>query len=258
MPFFQKFTFAALFFLLAVQPCYARHPAPCPADLLAGETMQYTINFWLLKGSAKGELCFFKSPGGYTSYFEAETRGILRIIAGHRKETMESVMEFDEALQRLRPRRFTEAFRHKGRTFTRRIDFDHERGRFTCTRTGPQGSRKVTMTDLPDTDFEDMLTLYYNLRMGCYGPLPTEEKIRAQVLMKESPSFITIAFPAAEANEHMQGFPAILAMERNITHAFSKRVLISLSPEVLLEKALVVDAFFFGDLEVKLTGINYH
>jgi len=244
--------------LHSAEPCSAQQQIATPADLFTGETLRYKIDFWLLRGSAEGELCFTKTPDGYTAYFEAETRGILRVIAGARKEIMESVMQYDETRQRLRPRVFREIFLHNKKMFKRTVAFDYERGFFTCTREGPEGSIRFTRAALPDTEFEDMLSLYYNFRMGCYGPLRESGKLRVPVVMKEQPSFINIEFPPPGSKERLRGFSAVLTMERDITHAFSKRVLTMISPDSMLKKALIVDAYFFGDLEVNLTGINYH
>ena len=244
--------------LHSAQPCFAQQRIAAPADLFTGETLYYKIDFWLLRGSAAGELCFTKTPGGYTAYFEAETRGILRLLAGARKEIMESVMEYDETRQRLRPRMFREIFIQHKMEIRRTVAFDYEQGSFTCTRVSPGGKPHSIRAPLPDTEFEDMLTLYYNFRMGCYGPLRESGTLRVPVIMKEQPSFINIEFPPSGSKERSRGFSAVLTMERDITHAFSKRVLTMISPEAILKKALVVDAYFFGDLEVNLTGINYH
>ena len=229
-----------------------------PADILVGETLYYTIDFWLLRGSAAGELCFTKTPDGYTALFEAETKGVLRLIAGHRKEIMESVMEYDQSRQRLRPLVFTETFIHNKRQYKRALAFDYKKGTFTCTRTYPGALPKTIRAALPENEFEDLLTLYYNFRLGCYGGLRDSGSLRAQVVMKEQPSIINIEFPAAGSKERARGFTAALTMDRNLTHARSRRVLTKISPPGFLEKALIIDAYFFGDLEVTLTGKNYH
>lgn len=244
--------------LHAVAPCLAQPPLDTPADIFNGETLSYTINFWLLRGAARGELCFSKTPVGYRAYFEAETTGLLRAIGGARKEIMESVLDYDEALQRLRPRLFREIFMHSDKVYSRTVSFDYKSGTFTCTRSYPRGRPQSTRAPLPPDTFEDMLSLYYNFRMGCYGPLRDSGMLRVPVIMKEKPSVITIEFPPPGSKERRRGFAAILSMARDLTHAFSKRVLTALSPDAVMTKALVVDAYLFGDLEVKLTGIGYH
>ncbi len=229
-------------------------PVEEPADAFAGETLRYRIDFWLLRGSAEGELCFYKTSYGYRAFFEAETRGVLRVLGGNRRETMESEMEYDRAGQRLRPRLFRETFRQGKKTFSRSVAFDYERRVFTCTRVDPGGARRVTRAPLPDTDFEDLLSLYYNFRLGCYGPLRDDGRIRVAVVMKERPSFIAIEFPPPGSRERALGYAAAMTMDRDITHAYSRRVLARISPGRILESALIADAYFFGDLEVTLTG----
>ena len=231
---------------------------PSAADMFAGETLYYTIDFWLLRGSATGELCFTKTPNGYRALFEAETRGVLRLVAGHRKEIMESVMEYDQTGKRLRPRLFRETFLQNKMEYKREITFDYEKGSFTCIRTYPQGKPRVTQGALPENDFEDLLTLFYNVRMGCYGPLPQGGTLKVPVIMKEQPSFITLDFPAQGTKDRKRGFNAALTMDRNLTHARSRRVLVRLGDDAVAESALVIDAYFFGDLGVRLTGTTYH
>lgn len=238
---------------------YAERPAPpSVADMFAGETLYYTIDFWLLRGSATGELCFTKTPNGYRALFEAETRGVLLLVAGHRKEIMESVMEYDQAGKRLRPRLFRETFLQDTMEYKREITFDYERGSFTCVRTSPKGKPRVTQAALPENDFEDLLTLFYNVRMGCYGPTLPGGTLKVPVIMKEQPSLITLDFPAQGSKDRKRGFNAALTMDRNLTHARSKRVLVLLGEDAVLKSALVIDAYFFGDLGIRLTGRTYH
>jgi hypothetical protein len=123
-----------------LQPAHAQEPITAPAaDIFAGETLYYTIDFWLLRGSATGELCFDKTPNGYRALFEAETKGVLRLVAGHRKEIMESVMEYDQEKKRLRPKLFRETFLQNKMVYKREITFDYEKGSFTCIRSHPRG-----------------------------------------------------------------------------------------------------------------------
>lgn len=264
---FQKKTGCFLLIaLLAVIACFmqlpqawAERPAlPSAPDMFAGETLYYKIDFWLLRGSAAGELCFTKTPGGYTALFEAETKGVLRLIAGHRKEIMESVMEYDQARQRLRPRIFTEIFIQDKMEIKRTLSFDYEQGAFTCTRTYPGGKPRTIKAALPEDGFEDMLTLFYNFRMGCYGPQREGGTLKVPVVMKEQPSFITIDFPGPGSKQRAKRFNAELSMERNLTYARSKKLLMRLDDRAVPESALVIDAYFFGDLAITLTGTTYH
>lgn len=246
-------------FSFQLPPASAEQPfLPTAPDLFAGETLYYTIDFWLLRGSATGELCFTKTPKGYRALFEAETKGFLRLVAGHRKEIMESTMEYDQAEKRLRPRLFRETFLQNNMEYTREITFDYKKCLFTCTRTYPRGKPRVTQGALPESDFEDLLTLFYNVRMGCYGPLHDGVRLKVPVIMKEQPSFITLDFPTPGTTERKRGFNAALTMDRNLTHARSRRVLVLLGEDAVAESALVVNAYFFGDLGVRLTGTTYH
>ncbi len=116
----------------------------------------------------------------------------------------------------------------------------------------------MTQAALPENDFEDLLTLFYNVRMGCYGPTLPGGTLKVPVIMKEQPSFITLDFPAQGSKDRKRGFNAALTMDRNLTHARSKRVLVLLGEDAVLKSALVIDAYFFGDLGVRLTGRTYH
>jgi hypothetical protein len=142
--------------------------------------------------------------------------------------------------------------------YKREITFDYEKGSFTCIRTSPKGIPRVTKAALPGTDFEDLLTLFYNVRMGCYGPTLQGGTLKVPVIMKEQPSFITLDFPAQGSKDRMRGFNAALTMDRSLTHARSRRVLALLGYDAAVESALVIDAYFFGDLGVRLTGRTFH
>jgi hypothetical protein len=76
--------------------------------------------------------------------------------------------------------------------------------------------------------------------------------------MKEQPSSSILDFPPAGSKERRLNFNAALTMDRNLTHARSRRVLVRLNRDTVAESALVVDAYFFGDLGIRLTGTTYH
>ncbi len=82
--------------------------------------------------------------------------------------------------------------------------------------------------------------------------------LKVPVIMKEQPSFITLDFPAPGTRDRRRGFNATLSMDRNLTHARSKNVLVLLGDDAVVESALVINAYFFGDLGVRLTGRTYH
>jgi len=252
---------AVLCFFLSV----ARLPAGADQQTVArsrpqvnfcGERLAYDMNFWLFRRAATGSLLFEQHPQGFRSVFEAETCGLIKLIAGHRKEIMESIMEYDPAKGRLRPLMFQETFSHGSSSVKKTLVFDYEQRTFTCTyerngkRTFEQKKR------MPNREFDDLLSFLYNFRAGYYGTVRQGMLLKVCVLVKDRPAYVSvnITAPPSRPRKSSELYYAVLSMDRDLTQARSKSMKSELSRELVPVSGVVEDAYFFGDLVVTLTG----
>jgi hypothetical protein len=82
---------------------------------------------------------------------------------------------------------YREEFLNQGQKVMKEYRFDHERGRLTLWRQ-VQGSEKVKKWEVPlKAPVYDPLTLFYNVRLGVFGPLPGGSTLRVKVLPTPEP-----------------------------------------------------------------------
>lgn len=224
-----------------------------PDAVILGEKLFYDMEFWFFKKAATGSLVFEKDPKGYKAVFTAETCGFIKLFAGHRVETMESIMEYDQTKGKLRPLMFQELFSHGGREIKKYILFDYERRIFTyCVERNKQRIF-FTKKKLPSKEFDDLLTFFYNLRLGYYGAVKEGNKYNICVLVKERPSYISIDCTPLDSKHKDDGsLYAVMTMDKDLTQARSKKVTSWLSQDSVPLSGIVENAYFFGDLSVTL------
>jgi len=228
-------------------------PQPLP-QWVSGDHYEYQIGFWLFRHAASGSLRWEAHPQGCRVVFEAETQGLVRTLAGNRKEVMESILKYDPAAQRFLPVHFQETFSYGKSIFRKTLSFDYERSQFTLIQELNKKRTFSIIRRLPREPFEDLLSFLSNLRIGAYGNIQQGSKVLLWVLMKERPTLMTVYFPQPPEKPKTQAcrFYAILSMDRDITQAKSKTVRGWFSEKFIPLAGVVENAYFFGDLNVSL------
>ncbi|MCX8044330.1 MAG: DUF3108 domain-containing protein [Desulfobacterota bacterium] len=214
--------------------------------------INYKIDFWLIRNAAHGVLRFASHPKWLRVSFEAETQGILRTLAGSRRELMESIMEYNADTRRFRPLSFREEFSHGSTTYVKIINFDYVLDQYTYHFIR-NGVKTFSATHrLPNHQVDDLLSFLCNLQNKAYGPVYEGCVLRACVIMKEKPSYVTVTFSAPSKKPPLPSccHYVILSMERDITNARSGRIRGWLSPALIPVAGIVEDAYFFGDLTI--------
>lgn len=222
--------------------------------MFCGERLHYDICFWLFRNAAVGQLTFAPTPLGYEALFEAETSGLIRAIAGSRKEVMRSVMQFDETTGRLRPLLFQELSTDDRREIDKILTFDYTDNSYTIAITVNKQRVLYRTKELPEGTAEDLLTFYYNFRMGHYGPAKPGMSVQADLLMSVRTSHLSIMLHDYENGRRCADYYyAVVTMEKNLTQAGSGRVSGRLSRDLIPLYGVIEDAYYFGDLTVSLT-----
>ena len=154
-----------------------------PLAELAGEDYTYGIDFLIFSRLAEGELrlAATKEANVLRAELIGRTLGIASWLAGERTQTYRSLMRImpDGSLEsiehesEIRKKRWGQ---WKNQRKTRR--FDYERGTITETRFKQGVISSTKQLEIPNGKHPvDILTAFYNLRSGVYGPLQRGTRI---------------------------------------------------------------------------------
>ena len=231
-------------------------PAPSLVPPFVGEDLSYDISFWLFKNAASARMTFLKTAQGYEATVEAQTGGIVGFLTRHMHETMKSVMRFDQSTGRLQPLLFQEVLRKGEQERKKTVEFNYEKKILIVTYEGNGREKKVIKKRLPKDAVDDLLSAFYNLRLGYFGEIKQGKIFSMKVWVRESPSKITISLPEryekADSKSCEGKYFAMLSMDKSITNIASKKLMGWLAEDFSPLCGTVVDAYLFGDLKVRL------
>lgn len=144
---------------------------------LVGESHLYSIDFLFFRRLAEGELRFTETdqPNIYKAELIGRTLGIASWLAGNRTQTYTSLVE-------MTPGGSLRSIEHVGRIVKQRwgkwqnrelrLRYDYEHGKVTAEKLKEGVSLWKKEHEIPaGKQPVDMLTAFYNLRAGVYGPL---------------------------------------------------------------------------------------
>lgn len=148
-----------------------------PVRLLVGEKYLYSIDFLFFKRLAEGELRLTETerPNVFQAELIGRTLGIASWLVGNRTQTYTSLME-------LTPDGSLRSIEHTGEIVKqrwgkwqnrgRRHRYDYEQGKVFAEKYREGVLQSLKEHGIPDGQQPvDMLTAFYNLRAGVYGPL---------------------------------------------------------------------------------------
>ncbi|MBM4300845.1 MAG: DUF3108 domain-containing protein [Deltaproteobacteria bacterium] len=166
--------------------------APGPLQVAAAaapvirEDLEYQISLGPWSDVARGHLVLKElEPGHYLAEFSGAAQGLWQLMSRWLPERYQTEMVLREG--RLLPLVYREEFISKGRRILKEYRFDHERGRVSLWRRA-EGGDKVKKWEAPlQGPVYDLLTLFYNLRLGAFGPLPGGSTLRVNVLPTPAP-----------------------------------------------------------------------
>ena len=231
-------------------------PSPTLVPPFVGEDLSYDISFWLFKNAASARMTFLKTAQGYEATVEAQTGGVVGFLTRHMQETMKSVMRFDQSTGRLQPLLFQEVFRKGEQERIKTVEFKYEKKILIVTYEGTGRKKTVITKHLPKDDIDDLLSAFYNLRLGIFGEIKQGKIFSMKVWVRESPSRITISLPErfekADSKSCGGKYFAMLSMDKSITNIASKKLIGWLAEDLAPQCGKVEDAYMFGDLKVRL------
>jgi len=225
-------------------------------DNFQGEVLTFDISFWLFKNAAHARISLKKNGDTYRAVMEGETRGFVGFLTRHVRERITSSMYFDARRGCFQPLTFQEEFTRGARTKKKTVTFNHERRILTVTYEGASGKKKTVTKKFFKTGCEDLLTAFYNVRLGYYGDMQKGTRVPIVVCTKEKASTMLISFPdgdkAVPQSPCNGAHYVVVTMDKDLTHMASNQLTGWLSQDRVPLCGTIEDAYLLGDLKLLL------
>ena len=136
-------------------------------------------------------------PGRYLAEVSGTTQGLWQLSNRWLPERYQTEMVYREG--RLVPLVYREEFISKGQHVLKEYRFDHEGGHLSLWRQ-TEGGDTVKKWEVPlKSPVYDFLSLFYNVRLGVFGPLPGGSTLKVMVLSTPAPQeMVFVIGPATE------------------------------------------------------------
>ncbi len=226
-----------------------------------GETLTYNIGiFWF--GEAFYSVINLQpgaKPGEYVAVLWGKTQGFIGWLTSYRERLFVSYLEEIDGGRRFRTRYF-ETTKIKGsKKLRERHDFDYERKKWRIRVYHDDNLMESVEKDLPSAaGFEDILSAFYNLRFGVYGPLSKGKSYSISSFSRDkgvTPINVTLLSQAEQDKHrlHEEGdlprdYLARVELDKELFSSRDGIVWVWLSPEIVPKKGIVEDAVGFGDI----------
>jgi len=150
------------------------------------ETLNYQVSLGPWDNVAQVHVVLKElEPGRYLAEFSGAAQGMWQLLNRWLPERYQTEMVYRDG--RLKPLVYREEFWNKGQHVLREYRFDHEHGRLTLWRQAGSGP-KVKKWEVPLKEpVYDLLSLFYNVRLGALGPLRGGANLRVAFLPTPKP-----------------------------------------------------------------------
>lgn len=158
-----------------------------------GEESNYNIALLWFKRAAKGSFRLTREGDGYMAILEVETIGFIGFLTSYRHHIYRSHMSYNPDDGRLRVKlfeRYVTIGKRIEKTLTR---LDNEAGHMNARFFEKGELVKVLDEPIPEgVIYEDILSAYYNVRLGNYGPLDPGRHFEIRTIPSEGESLIKV------------------------------------------------------------------
>jgi hypothetical protein len=185
--------------LLAVLLCQL---APGPFAVAAAaapvirEHLEYQVSLGPWSDVARVHLVLKElEPGRYLAEFSGAAQGMWQLLSRWLPERYQTELVLREG--RLLPLVYREEFVSKGKRVMKEYRFDYDHSQLTLWHQA-DGGEKVKKWEVPlEGPVYDLLTLFYHVRLGAFGPLPGGSTLRVTVLPNPKPQELVFCIGAA-------------------------------------------------------------
>jgi hypothetical protein len=150
------------------------------------EDLRYQVSLGSFDDVARVHLVLKElKPGHYLAEFSGAAQGMWRLLSRYLPERYQTEMVYQEG--RFKPLVYREEFESKGQHVLKEYRFDYERQRLTHWRQA-DGGAKIKKWEVPlNGPVYDLLSLFYNVRIGTFGQLQGGSNLRIMVLPTPEP-----------------------------------------------------------------------
>ncbi len=161
-------------------------PSTVAAALQNRENLEYQISLGPWDDVARVHLSLTETaPERYLAEFSGAAQGMWKLLSRWLPERYQTEMVYQDG--RLKPLVYREEFINQGQHVVKEYRFDYERQRLTSWRQA-DGGQKVKKWEIPLKEpVYDLLSLFYNVRLGVVGPLTGGSSVRVAVLPTPEP-----------------------------------------------------------------------
>lgn len=228
-------------------------------DYFLNEKVSYDIHFLWFTRAAAGSLHFSREGEGFKAILEAETKGFIGFLTFYRKHTYISHMSYLPERNKMRADFFERYVTIGGKaekTFTW-TDYD----RRVLIRKDYKREKLVENAEEPipeGVEYEDILSAFYNVRLGYYGPVRRGRQFIIRSLPSEGVSTIEVNFTTREESiksSHLFGdkfdadmLSARVKVPRDLFKSKTGEVNILFDDAIVPVYSVVKDYIGFGDI----------
>lgn len=232
---------------------------------LSGEDYRYSIDFLFFSKLAEGELRFSETdqPGVFRAELIGRTLGIASWLAGERTQTYRSLMEIkpDGSLRSIEHvARIVKRKWGKWRKRERRHFYDYDQGKVFEEKFKEGQFHSKDEVDIPAGQLPvDMLTAFYNLRAGVYGPLVRGAQFLIPTYSGKGFVDIQVRVLTLEEQSKYSGFPAdglllFAILDPELLDTNSGNLFCWINNAGVPERGIVEDVIGLGDVRGYLDG----
>jgi hypothetical protein len=158
-----------------------------------GETIYFDISFLWFENAAEAKISLFEKNGQLKAKLEAQTKGFIGWFTAYRKHVYEANLEIVDNGSRLRSKEFYRmvddgSIMEKSEHF---LDYSLRKHSWKKTRNGETFEDKSEEIPL-GTNFDDILTAFYNFRNGVYGKLEKGQSYEIPTLPEKGHKTLTV------------------------------------------------------------------
>jgi hypothetical protein len=177
---------SCLALLLVLRLCLPVLPAAASPAPLVREDLEYQVSLGPCADVGRLHLVLKElEPGRYLAEVSGAARGLGQLANRWLPQRYQTEMVYRDG--RLLPLVYREEFISNGQHIRKEYRFDHESGRVSLWRQA-EGGDNLKQWEAPlKSPVYDFLSLFYNVRLGVFGPLPGGSTLKVMVLSTSAP-----------------------------------------------------------------------